>query len=104
MYRQLSCKHPVFILLKPHLYGTANINSMANDGLVTPGGIIDKLASPNIIDLNKLVSKEVLGYLKKDMSFPAMIKRQGMTKERFKAPFPYRYKNCLLYTSDAADE
>eukprot|EP00753_Platysulcus_tardus_P015866 PLAT5320.1.p1 GENE.PLAT5320.1~~PLAT5320.1.p1 ORF type:complete len:725 (-),score=393.27 PLAT5320.1:96-2198(-) len=40
-HRQLSCMHPVFKLLLPHLKGTIAINALASDTLVAPGGIIE---------------------------------------------------------------
>jgi arachidonate 15-lipoxygenase len=41
--RQLAAKHPLFVLLTPHLEGTLFINNAAFTRLVNPGGAIDKL-------------------------------------------------------------
>lgn len=45
-HRQLSCLHPVFKLLHPHMRYTLEINALARQSLINGGGIIEASFSP----------------------------------------------------------
>ena len=96
-YRTLPHNHPIFVLLKPHFEGTANINNMATNGLMSPGGIVDQLAPQEIHSLNSFVGQELLSVLETDLTFPAMLKARRMDKHSFKAPYPYRDDGMLIW-------
>ncbi|KAL3899487.1 MAG: hypothetical protein SGCHY_002010 [Lobulomycetales sp.] len=98
-YRQLPGKHPLFQLLSPHLEGTAFINNAADKDLIGPGGIVEQLVSQKIGEVNDFVGKSVCEFLKQDLTFPALIKAQGMTQDAFPANFPYRDDGMLIWNA-----
>lgn len=93
--RQLPSDHPVFQLLEPHFEGTGFINEFANSDLIGPGGIVEQLTSQKSTEVNPFIGKQILEYLKNDLSFPALLKARKMNK--FKAPYPYADDGILIW-------
>jgi hypothetical protein len=55
------------------------------------------LVSQEITDLDSAVANLVLEILGTDISFPAMIKRRNMGRDKFPAPYPYRDDGQLIW-------
>jgi hypothetical protein len=57
------------------------------------------LFSQEIHDLDNAVANLVLENLGTDFSFPAMIKRRNMGRDKFPAPYPYRDDAELIWNA-----
>src|SRR5690606_15770594 len=47
-HRELSERHPLFVLLSPHFRDTLMTNDIAKNHLYSPGGNMDRLQSPTL--------------------------------------------------------
>ncbi|MCB9685411.1 MAG: hypothetical protein H6738_22455 [Alphaproteobacteria bacterium] len=57
MHRQLAERHPLFVLLSPHVHVTAAINHSAKTSLIAPGGTVDRCFAPTIEAFASVVKK-----------------------------------------------
>lgn len=60
-HRALADSHPVYRLLKAHFYGTAFINALAAKILINPGGVIDTITAPDVIQTQQVSAAGVSG-------------------------------------------
>ena len=97
-YRRFPEGHPLFVLLDKHFEGTAFINSVAVDELISDGGTVDLLVTPAITSVRKLVADYVAEFTSHDMTFPARIKARHTDKETVPhLNYPYRDDGMLLW-------
>eukprot|EP00904_Undaria_pinnatifida_P011936 jgi/Undpi1/7873/HiC_scaffold_24.g10345.m1 len=90
MHRQLPEDHPLYDLLHPHLEGTAFINSLAQDVLITQGGAIDDLTANQITESWELVTAQTMLRVKSDFSPMADFENREVTKKDFPGRYMYR--------------
>lgn len=80
-HRQLSRMHPIFKLLQPHMRYTMEINSLARQGLINGGGIIEACFTPGkyAMEISSAYYKSLWRF---DMeALPADLIRRGMAEE-----------------------
>ncbi|CAM9254471.1 unnamed protein product [Phaeothamnion confervicola] len=88
--QRLHPDHPLHRLLLPHFYGTSLINFGAHSALLSDTGAVAQLVSLKIQDVLTYTAAKVIDALSQDLTFPADLKRRGMTKEEFPYLYPYR--------------
>ena len=98
-YRCLPKKHPLHVLLDKHLEGTALINSVAEQSLVSDGGAVDLLVSQALSNVRDAVVDFLDDVTSRDMTFPARINARGVDKDQFKVDFPYRDDGMLFWNA-----
>lgn len=98
MNRCLAMNHPLKKLLKVHLYGTAFINYLAVETLVSPGGPIDLTTAPQIETINLIASRSITQpsfqfndwFPEKEMARRGVLDAQQLS-------FPYRDDSLKLW-------
>ena len=99
-YRRLRTDHPLYVLLDKHLEGTAFINSVAEQSLVSDGGAVDLLVSQAISNVRVAVVDFLAGVTSRDMTFPARIEARGVDADQLPGVnFPYRDDGMLLWNA-----
>lgn len=88
--RQLSTRHPLFVLLAPHFHGTLAINGAARDKLVVPGGQLDELLAPSLEGSLALVRKGLSSFDLETASFTGDLAERGLTDRDALPEFPFR--------------
>lgn len=85
-------KHPVRVLLKPHLQGTILINYGARASLLAPEGPIDFLLSATIGSNSQLAIKEAMSHLANfnEVAFPLTLEKRGVNNPQQLPIYPYR--------------
>ena len=92
--RQLSNRHPLSILLRPHfLFMLAN-NHLAQQRLINDRGPIDKLLAGTLAESMKLVQDAVEGWDINEFAFPKEIENRGMNQIPH---YPYRDDGMLVW-------
>ena len=89
-YRQLAPRHPLSVLLTPHLAFTLAINNSAAHSLVAPGGVIDIVFGPTIEVSAGLVKKGLDAFHLPSASPPADLAARGLDDRAVLAEHPYR--------------
>ena len=94
--RQLSNRHPLSILLRPHfLFMLAN-NHLAQQRLINDRGPIDKLLAGTLAESMKLVQDAVEGWDINEFAFPKEIENRGMDQIPH---YPYRDDGMLVWNA-----
>jgi len=85
-------KHPVRLLLKPHLEGTIFINYNAHKRLLAPEGPIDSLLGATIGSNCQLAIKEAQSHLANfnEVAFPRTLEKRGVNNSKQLPIYPYR--------------
>ena len=91
--RQLSTRHPLFVLLSPHFHGTLAINDAARDKLVVPGGQLDELLAPSLDGSLTLVRAGLGSFDLSVAGFAADIAARGLDAL---PEFPFRDDGALI--------
>jgi arachidonate 15-lipoxygenase len=94
--RQLSTRHPLSILLRPHFEGTLAINHMAKGYLVDDKGPVDELLGGTIESTRNLTVKGVETYPFDEVMLPNTFKARGVDDAEALPNYPYR-DDSLLY-------
>ena len=94
--RQLSSRHPVGILLRPHFEGTLHINDMAQRYLIAPKGGVHRLCAGSIESIRKLAVQGVQEYAFNDVMLPDTFKQRGVDDAELLPHYPFR-DDALLY-------
>ncbi len=94
--RQLSSRHPLFILLVPHFEGTLSINDMAKGHLVSNKGPVDELLGGTIESTRQLVYDGVRNYPFDRVMLPETFKARGVDDPDLLPNYPYR-DDALLF-------
>lgn len=89
--RQLSPRHPVRLLLEPHLRFTLTANQAAYRYLVDRNELYDELYSGTLEELRRLVVQAYLEHDFADLEFEADLARRGVSD----APAAYPYRDDL---------
>ncbi|KAJ9549522.1 hypothetical protein OSB04_022065 [Centaurea solstitialis] len=107
-HRQLSCLHPVFKLLHPHMRYTLEINALARQSLINGGGIIEASFSPGKFSM-ELSSAAYKNSWQFDLeALPADLIHRGMAVEDPMMPqgvklviedYPYAADGLLIWSA-----
>jgi arachidonate 15-lipoxygenase len=95
-HRQLSPRHPLFVLLQTHFDGTMAINHMARTMLISPGGVVDKLLAGTINASLGLAARGVQNHAFKDLLPPESFRSRGVADTSIIANYSYR-DDALLF-------
>lgn len=96
--RQLSTKHPLGLLLRPHFEGILHINNLAHEFLIAPKGGVDRLCAGTIESISKMVVSGVENYSFNDAMLAQDLKARGVDDQDVLPNYPYR-DDALLYWS-----
>ncbi|MEM7181767.1 MAG: lipoxygenase family protein [Spirochaetota bacterium] len=94
--RQLSEKHPLMKLLKPHFRFTIQINNSAIHSLVIPGGTVATGVGPAIEDTLKMVADAHEAWRFDENNPDRLFALRGVTIESL-SKFPFRDDTVLLW-------
>jgi arachidonate 15-lipoxygenase len=94
--RQLSNRHPLSILLRPHfLFMLAN-NHLGQQRLINDRGPVDELLAGTLAESMKLVQDAVEGWDINEFAFPKEIENRGMNQIPH---YPYRDDGMLVWNA-----
>lgn len=96
-HRQLSTRHPLFLLLSPHFQGTLVINNSAVESLIAPGGVVDQVMAPTIEDVWKVTVEGVESFLVDDVMLPNTFKTRGVDNANELPNYPYRDDSMMYW-------
>lgn len=99
--RQLSSKHPLYLLLSPHFYGTLAINQAARDQLVVAGGQLEELMNPSLDSSLSLVHNALTSFSYDTHELKSDLRRRGVDSKDALPSFAYR--DDALVLCDAID-
>lgn len=101
--RHLSFRHPVFVLLRPHLRFTLAQNSYGRDVLMSPGrGIVDRLFGATL-DASFSILKNSYDSWTFELCNPAAeLDSRGLSRQQDLPCFPYRDDALLLWQAITA--
>ena len=97
IHRQLSKNHPLRLLLLPHLKGTSNINNLAQEVLIAPGGSIDILFGSTIDAARTLVEADLQNYSFNEAMLPKQLEKRGVDDKEKLPVYPYRDDALLIW-------
>lgn len=95
-HRQLSSRHPLFILLTPHFQGTLAINNSAVESLIAPKGVVDQVMAPTIQDVWKVTVAGVESFPVDEVMLPNTFRQRGTENKDELPQYPYR-DDSLMY-------
>jgi arachidonate 15-lipoxygenase len=99
MERQLSARHPLFVLLSPHLHGTLAINGAARDQLVVPGGQLDTLLAPTLEASLTLVRQGLSTMQLPAATFANDLRSRGVESSEVLPDYPFRDDGALIHAA-----
>lgn len=97
--RQLSTRHPLYVLMTPHFHGTLAINNAARDKLVVPGGQLDELLAPSLEGSLALVRKGLASFDFATAGFASDIVDRGLGDMSALPDYPFRDDGVLIDTA-----
>ncbi|MGK3962097.1 lipoxygenase family protein [Sorangium sp. So ce118] len=97
MYRNISERHPLYVLLDPHFAGTLYINDMAVDGLLAPGTLVDDIMSGSIRATRRIAAETVHGTSLRDLMLPRAFALRGVDDAAALPDYPYRDDALLVW-------
>ncbi len=97
--RQLPDNHPLSLLLLPHFKGTLNINNLAQESLIAPGGDVDKLLSATIDSARALLEADLQNYSFNEAMLPKQLKKRGVDDIEKLPVYPYRDDALLIWNT-----
>jgi arachidonate 15-lipoxygenase len=92
--RKLAENHPLSILLKPHFLFMLTNNHLGQQGLINPGGPVDRLLAGNLAESMELVKDAYEGWNIKEFALPKEIANRGMNEIPH---YPYRDDGMLVW-------
>jgi arachidonate 15-lipoxygenase len=92
--RRLAENHPLSILLKPHFLFMLTNNHLGQQGLINPGGPVDRLLAGNLAESMELVKDAYTSWNINDFALPIEIANRGMTEIPH---YPYRDDGMLVW-------
>ncbi len=95
--RQLSPRHPLYALLRPHFEGTLYINNAAHKLLIAPEGGVNRLLSPTIDAARMAVVLGLHSYPFDQAKLPLQLARRGVDDPASLPDYPYRDDGLLLW-------
>ncbi len=95
--RQLSARHPIYALLKPHFEGTLYINNAAHKLLIAPEGGVNRLMSPTIDAARTAAVIGLQSYPFDEAKLPLQLARRGVDDPASLPDYPYRDDGLLLW-------
>jgi arachidonate 15-lipoxygenase len=102
-HRALYTWHPLFVLLKPHFYGTAFINTLAVRFLIAPDGVLDSITAPSIMKFAQMAADSITDHANPNVSFnnwmpDVEMERRGVLNAK-QLHFPYRDDSIRLWNA-----
>ncbi len=97
--RQLSTRHPLYLLLTPHFQGTLSINDGAARTLMAQGGPVDKLLSLTIQASTQVCVQHVAEHRINQAFLPRALALRGVDDAEKLPDYPYRDDALLLWKS-----
>lgn len=99
--RELAARHPVNVLLKPHLEFTMAINSLGDQLLINPGGAIDIILAGTLESSLKLTETGVSDFFNNFSKFalPTNLRQRGVDNSYTLPDFPYRDDGLLIWNA-----
>lgn len=97
--RQLSARHPLFVLLAAHTRGTLAINQSARDELIVAGGQLDQLMAPRLDDSLAMVSRAVREWDPAQHGLRADLARRGLDDRDALPEHPFRDDALLVQSA-----
>lgn len=99
--RELAARHPVNVLLKPHLEFTMAINSLADQLLINPGGAVDIILPGTLESSLKLSERGVSDFFNNFSKFalPTNLRQRGVDNSYILQDFPYRDDGLLIWNA-----
>ncbi|MEA5582426.1 lipoxygenase family protein [Nodularia harveyana UHCC-0300] len=97
--RELSTRHPVNVLLKPHFEFTMAINAVADQALINPGGLVDIILGGTLESSLNLANQgvsEVFNNFSK-FALPNNLRQRGVDDRSRLRNFPYRDDGLLIW-------
>lgn len=100
-HNQLSAKHPVSLLLKPHFEGTLAINNAAQASLIASGGGVDKLLASSIDQSRVFAVQGAQSYLQNvnTSTLSQLLAQRGVDDATILPDYPYRDDALLLWST-----
>ena len=90
LHREISSRHPLFVLLDAHVEITLAINHSAKTSLIAPGGVVDRCFGPTIEAFGAVV-KQALTTYPLDQTDPRRdLARRGVDDTDALPVYPYR--------------
>ena len=96
-HRQLSSRHPLFLLLTPHFQGTLAINNSAVESLIAPKGVVDQVMAPTIQDVWKVTVLGVESFPVDDVMLPDTFRQRGVDNPDELPAYPYRDDSMMYW-------
>lgn len=90
LHRQLSPRHPLFVLLSAHVDHTAAINHSAKTSLIAPGGTVDRCFAPSIEAFGSVVQKGLASYRLDETAPRDDLRARGLDDRTALPVHPYR--------------
>lgn len=97
--RQLSVRHPLYVVLSPHFHGTLAINDAAREKLVVPGGQLDQLLAPSLEGSLALVRKGLATFDLSTGGFADDIHARGLDDMSALPEHPFRDDGLRIDTA-----
>ena len=96
-HRQLSARHPLYVLLKPHFEGTLAINESANSTLLAPGGGVDTVLAGTIAASRALAANAASEWHLERARLPDDLAARGVDDTQALPHYPYRDDGLLVW-------
>ena len=94
--RQLSSRHPLYLLLSPHFDGTLPINQAARDQLIVAGGQLEELMNPSLDSSLALVHNALTSFSYDTHELRSDLRRRGLDSKDVLPEFAYRDDAVLV--------
>jgi arachidonate 15-lipoxygenase len=100
-HRQLARRHPVFLLLQPHLEGTLSINESANTSLLAPEGGVEVVMAGTNEASRAVAAKAASEWSLDDAALPRDLELRGVDDAEAFPNYPYRDDGLLIWSAIA---
>jgi len=98
-HRQLSCRHPLYVLLTPHFEGTLFINNLAHEILLPEGTPVPVLLTGDLTSLHGQSIQAVQNFSFKDHYLPKLLQARGVADAGQLPHYPYRDDALKIWDS-----
>ncbi|MGE0708763.1 MAG: lipoxygenase family protein [Planctomycetota bacterium] len=96
-HRQLSARHPLFVLLAPHCEGTLSINESANVTLLAPQGGVDMVLAGTIETSRAVAAQAAASWDFDARVFPTELAARGVDDAAALPGYAYRDDGLLIW-------